>query len=154
MSLGPARGHLDARATPAALWLIGWRIVQGIGGACLIANSSAILTDAFPPHQRGLALGINGVAAIAGSFLGLIIGGLLGPVDWHLVFLVSVPFGVFGTVWAYLKLRDTGERRPGPDRLVGQHHLRRRPDRACWSASPTASSPTAATPWAGPARSC
>ena len=96
----------------AALWLIGWRIVQGIGGACLMANSSAIITDAFPPQQRGTALGINGVAAIAGSFLGLVIGGLLGPVNWHLVFLVSVPFGIFGTIWAYLKLRDTGERRP------------------------------------------
>jgi MFS family permease len=93
----------------AALWLIGWRIVQGIGGAFLMANSSAILTDAFPAHQRGLALGINNVAAIAGSFLGLVIGGLLGPINWHLVFLVSVPFGIFGTAWAYLKLRDTGE---------------------------------------------
>ncbi len=96
----------------AALWLIGWRIVQGIGGAFIMANSAAILTDAFPADQRGTALGINGVAAIAGSFLGLVIGGLLGPVNWHLVFLVSVPFGIFGTVWAYLKLRDTGERRP------------------------------------------
>lgn len=96
----------------AALWLIGWRIVQGIGGAFLMANSSAILTDAFPQRQRGLALGVNGVAAIAGSFFGLVIGGLLGPIDWKLVFLVSVPFGLFGTVWAYLKLRDTGERRP------------------------------------------
>jgi EmrB/QacA subfamily drug resistance transporter len=96
----------------AAWWLIGWRIVQGIGGAFLMANSAAILTDAFPANQRGTALGINGVAAIAGSFLGLVIGGLLGPLNWHLVFLVSVPFGVFGTVWAYLKLRDTSERRP------------------------------------------
>jgi MFS family permease len=95
-----------------ALWLISWRIVQGVGGAFLMANSSAILTDAFPEHQRGLALGINGVAAIAGSFLGLVVGGLLGPLNWHLVFLVSVPFGLFGTVWAYLKLRDTGERVP------------------------------------------
>jgi EmrB/QacA subfamily drug resistance transporter len=100
------------RGDAAALWLIGWRIVQGVGGACLMANSSAIITDAFPVHQRGTALGINGVAAIAGSFLGLVIGGLLGPLNWHLVFLVSVPFGVFGTIWAYLKLRDTGERRP------------------------------------------
>ena len=100
------------RGDAAALWLIGWRIVQGVGGACLMANSSAMITDAFPAHQRGTALGINGVAAIAGSFLGLVIGGLLGPVNWHLVFLVSVPFGVFGTVWAYLKLRDTGRRRP------------------------------------------
>lgn len=96
----------------AAIWLIAWRIVQGIGGAFLMANSSAILTDAFPVHQRGTALGINGVAAIAGSFLGLVIGGLLGPVNWHLVFFVSVPFGVFGTIWAYLKLKDTGNRQP------------------------------------------
>ncbi|MET0237270.1 MAG: MFS transporter [Kibdelosporangium sp.] len=94
----------------AALWLIGWRIVQGVGGAFLMANSSAILTDAFPANQRGMALGINGVAAIAGSFLGLVIGGVLAPVNWHWVFLVSVPFGLVGTVWAYLKLHDTGER--------------------------------------------
>ncbi len=94
----------------AALWLIGWRVVQGIGGAFLMANSSAILTDAFPANQRGLALGINGVAAIAGSFLGLVVGGVLAPINWHWVFLVSVPFGVIGTIWAYLKLHDNGER--------------------------------------------
>jgi MFS family permease len=94
----------------AALWLIGWRIIQGIGGAFLMANSSAILTDAFPSNQRGLAMGFNGVAAIAGSFLGLVIGGLLSPVNWHLIFLVSVPVGVLGTIWAYVKLHDTGER--------------------------------------------
>jgi len=99
--------HGDA----AAIWLIVWRVVQGVGGAFLMANSSAILTDAFPVRQRGMALGISGVAAIAGSFLGLVIGGLLGPVNWHLVFLVSVPFGVFGTIWAYIKLRDTGIRK-------------------------------------------
>ncbi len=93
-----------------AWWLIGWRIVQGIGGAFLMANSSAILTDAFPSNQRGLAMGINGVAAIAGSFLGLVIGGVLAPVNWHWIFLVSVPFGVLGTIWAYLKLHDTGIR--------------------------------------------
>ncbi|MEU4246754.1 MFS transporter [Amycolatopsis sp. NPDC026612] len=95
----------------AALWLIGWRIVQGVGGAFLMANSSAILTDAFPANQRGLALGMNGVAAIAGSFLGLVVGGVLAPVDWNLIFLVSVPFGVIGTIWAYLKLHDTGVRK-------------------------------------------
>ncbi|MFC4948925.1 MFS transporter [Pseudonocardia sp. GCM10023141] len=94
----------------AALWLIGWRVVQGVGGAFIMANSSAILTDAFPVHQRGTAMGINGVAAIAGSFLGLVLGGLLGPANWHLVFLVSVPVGIFGTIWAYLKLRDNGQR--------------------------------------------
>jgi MFS family permease len=98
--------------TNAALWLIAMRVVQGVGGAMLFANSSAILTDAFPAHQRGLALGINGVAAIAGSFLGLILGGLLAPISWRAVFLVSVPIGVFGTVWAYVKLRDLSARRP------------------------------------------
>lgn len=95
----------------AAIWLIFWRVIQGIGGAFLMANSSAILTDAFPPNQRGLAMGINGVAAIAGSFLGLLIGGILAPVQWHYIFLVSVPFGLVGTVWAYLKLHDLGERK-------------------------------------------
>jgi MFS family permease len=95
----------------AALWLIGWRIAQGIGGALLFANSTAIITDAFPATRRGTALGINAIAAIAGSFIGLILGGLLGPVDWWLVFLVSVPVGLFGTVWAFIKLHDTGVRR-------------------------------------------
>ncbi len=98
----------------AALWLIGWRVVQGIGGAFLMANSSAILTDAFPINQRGTALGINSVAAISGSFVGLLLGGVLGPQNWHFVFLVSVPFGVFGTWWAYAKLRDTGIRKRAP----------------------------------------
>jgi len=93
-----------------ALFLIVGRIIQGIGAAFLIANSGAILTDAFPPNQRGLALGINNIAGICGSFLGLVLGGVLAPVDWRLVFLISVPFGLFGTVWAYLKLRDNGMR--------------------------------------------
>jgi MFS family permease len=96
----------------AALWLIAMRILQGVGGALVMGNSSAILTDAFPHQQRGLALGVNAVAAIAGSFMGLVLGGLLAPVSWRLVFLVSVPFGVFGTVWAYWKLQERGERRP------------------------------------------
>ncbi|HEV2255138.1 MAG TPA: MFS transporter, partial [Streptosporangiaceae bacterium] len=98
--------------SPGALWLIIWRVVQGIGGAFLFANSTAILTDAFPANQRGTALGINSIAAIAGSFLGLLLGGLLGPVNWHLVFLVSAPIGAFGTVWAYFMLKDIGTRRP------------------------------------------
>ncbi|MHB1577372.1 MAG: MFS transporter [Candidatus Dormibacteria bacterium] len=98
------------QGSAGALWLIGMRILQGIGGALLFANSAAILTDAFPPDERGLALGVNQVAAIGGSFIGLILGGLLGPVDWHLVFLVSVPFGIFGTVWAYFKLVERGVR--------------------------------------------
>ena len=91
-----------------ALWIIGMRVGQGLGGALLFANSSAILTDAFPENQRGLALGINGVAAIGGSFIGLVLGGVLAPVQWRLVFAVSVPIGVFATGWAYMKLREVG----------------------------------------------
>ncbi|HEY3763830.1 MAG TPA: MFS transporter [Gaiellales bacterium] len=93
-------------------WLIGWRVLQAIGGSMLTANSAAILTDAFPRDQRGLALGINQIAAIAGQFVGLIAGGLLAALDWRAVFWVNVPVGVFGTVWAYRKLRDSGERHP------------------------------------------
>jgi MFS family permease len=102
-----------------AMWMIAMRVVQGIGAACLMANSSAILTDAFPPNERGLALGINMVAAIARSFIGLVLGGVLAPVAWRLVFLVSVPFGIFGTVWAYLKLEDRGVRSPSKVDWIG-----------------------------------
>jgi len=98
--------------TAAAWWLIAMRILQAVGGAMLMANSSAILTDAFPAGERGLALGLNQVAGIAGSFIGLVLGGVLGPISWRYVFLVSVPFGVLGTVWSYLKLRELGVRRP------------------------------------------
>jgi EmrB/QacA subfamily drug resistance transporter len=92
----------------AALYLIAMRIVQGVGGSMLMANSTAIITDAFPEDQRGMALGINSVAAIAGTFIGLVAGGLLATVDWHLIFYVSVPIGLFGTVWAYKSLREIG----------------------------------------------
>ncbi len=94
----------------AALWIIIMRVFQGVGGAFLFANSTAILTDAFPENERGKAMGINGIAAVSGSFIGLILGGVLAPVEWRLVFLVSVPFGLFGTIWAYLKLKDNGIR--------------------------------------------
>src|SRR6201989_1585200 len=94
----------------AALWMIVMRIGQGVGGAFLFANSSAILTDAFPHDQRGMALGVNAVAGIAGSFIGLGLGGVLAPIDWRLVFLVSVPVGLFGTVWSWRKLEDRGVR--------------------------------------------
>jgi MFS family permease len=96
----------------AGWYLIVMRIFQGVGGAMLMANSSAILTDAFPADERGLALGLNQVAGIAGSFIGLVLGGILGPVGWRWVFLVSVPFGVMGTIWSYLKLREAGVRSP------------------------------------------
>ena len=95
-----------------ALWIIIMRVFQGVGGALLFANSTAILTDAFPVEERGKAMGINGIAAVGGSFLGLMLGGVLAPIEWRLVFLVSVPFGLFGTVWAYLKLKDNGIRIP------------------------------------------
>ena len=90
----------------AGLWLIVVRVFQGIGAAFLVANSSAILTDAFPEDQRGMALGINQAAAISGTFIGLVLGGLLAPINWRLIFLVSVPIGLFGTVWGYLQLRE------------------------------------------------
>jgi MFS family permease len=89
-----------------ALWLIGWRFVQAFGGAMLMSNSAAILTDAFPPGQRGMALGINQVAGISGQFVGLLLGGLLAAWDWRAVFWINVPFGLFGTVWAYRSLRE------------------------------------------------
>jgi MFS family permease len=93
-----------------ALWLIGWRLVQGVGGAMLFANSTAILTDAFPADRRGMAMGVNQVAAIAGSFIGLIVGGFLAAVDWRAVFVVSVPIGILGTIWSYRSLHETGRR--------------------------------------------
>jgi MFS family permease len=95
-----------------ALWLIGWRVIQAIGGAMLMANAPAILTDAFPPNQRGTAMGINQVAGISGQFLGLILGGVLAALDWRLVFIVSVPIGIGGAIWGYLSLREIGARNP------------------------------------------
>jgi len=96
-----------------AVWLIAWRVVQGVGGAMLMASSSAILTDAFPANQRGMALGVNMVAAVAGSFLGLLIGGVLSEFHWQAVFWVGVPIGVLGTIWSYRSLRELGSRTPG-----------------------------------------
>jgi MFS family permease len=94
----------------AGMYLIVMRLFQGVGAAMLIANSAAILTDAFPANQRGMALGINQAAAFSGSFLGLVLGGVLAPINWRLIFLVSVPIGLFATVWGYLKLRELSER--------------------------------------------
>jgi MFS family permease len=98
-------------AQAGAMWLIVGRIFQGIGAAFLVANSGAILTDAFPANKRGLALGLANVAGISGSFIGLVLGGLLAAINWRLVFLVSVPFGVVGTIWSYVMLRELGVRR-------------------------------------------
>jgi MFS family permease len=101
--------HLDG----GAIWLIAWRVIQGIGGAMLMASSSAILTDAFPARQRGMALGVNMVAAVAGSFLGLLIGGFLSEWHWKAVFWVGVPIGILGTIWSYRSLKELGVRTPG-----------------------------------------
>jgi MFS family permease len=97
--------------TAAGIWLVVMRLFQGVGAAFLIANSTAILTDAFPENQRGMAVGINQIAAIAGSFIGLILGGLLGPIEWRLVFIISVPIGVFGSIWSYMKLKEVPTKR-------------------------------------------
>jgi MFS family permease len=92
--------------TAGGVWLIVMRIFQGVGAALLMANSAAILTDAFPPGRRGFALGINQAAAISGTFIGLLLGGLLAPINWRLIFLVSVPIGLFATVWGYFSLHE------------------------------------------------
>jgi EmrB/QacA subfamily drug resistance transporter len=100
LSLDPLTG------THGAMWLIGWRFVQAFGGAMLMANSAAILTDAFPANKRGMALGVNQIAGISGQFVGLLLGGLLAAWNWRLVFWVNVPIGLFGTIWAYKSLRE------------------------------------------------
>ncbi len=96
-----------------AVWLIGWRVVQGVGGAMLMASSSAILTDAFPANQRGMALGVNMVVAVAGSFLGLLIGGVLSEWHWKAIFWVGVPIGIIGSIWSLRSLKELGTKSPG-----------------------------------------
>ena len=110
-SIGLSLIFVQGSAAARAIILL--RIVQGVGGAMIFANAAAILTDAFPANQRGMALGINSVAAVAGSFIGLIIGGLLASANWHLVFLVSVPIGLFGTIWGYARLREVSTAQGG-----------------------------------------
>jgi MFS family permease len=94
-----------------AAYLIIFRVVQGVGAAFLLANAAAIITDAFPENQRGMALGINNIVGVSGVFIGLVLGGVLAPIDWRLVFLISVPVGLLGTVWAYLKLEERSQPR-------------------------------------------
>ncbi|MGH3067576.1 MAG: MFS transporter [Streptosporangiaceae bacterium] len=105
LSLDPLTG------SGGALWLICWRLVQALGGAMLMANSAAILTDAFPAGKRGMALGINQIAGISGQFVGLLLGGLLAAVDWRLVFWINVPIGIVGTIWSYRSLREIASTR-------------------------------------------
>jgi EmrB/QacA subfamily drug resistance transporter len=108
-SVGPA----------GAIELILFRVIQGIGGAFLFANSPAILTDAFPENQRGMALGLNQVAGIGGSFLGILVGGLLSQAGWRWVFLFNVPIGLLATIWAYRTLREVGTRQKEPIDWLG-----------------------------------
>src|SRR6202453_503703 len=96
----------------AGIWLIVLRLFQGVGAAMLMANSAAVLTDAFPASEMGMAMGINQAAAMSGTFIGLVLGGILAPVNWRLIFLASVPIGLFATAWGYLKLRELSQRRP------------------------------------------
>jgi MFS family permease len=113
LSLDPLTG------SDGALWLIMWRFAQAFGGAMLMANAAAILTDAFPANKRGMALGINQIAGISGQFVGLLLGGLLAQWDWRLVFWVNVPIGVFGTIWSYRSLREIATTRRASIDWVG-----------------------------------
>ena len=99
-----------SKGSAGAIELIVFRMIQAVGGAMVMASGAAILTDAFPSTQRGFALGINMIAAMAGSFLGIVVGGVLAAIDWRWIFLVNVPIGVVGTVWAFWQLREIGFR--------------------------------------------
>ena len=139
LSLDPLLGP------PGALWLILWRIVQAFGGAMLMANAAAILTDAFPARQRGMALGINQIAGMAGQFIGLLLGGVLAAWDWRAIFWINVPIGVFGTIWSYRKLREISTSNTGAGSTGGATSRSRSAPACSSSRSPTASSLTAAT---------
>jgi EmrB/QacA subfamily drug resistance transporter len=89
--------------------LVFFRLVQGVGAALIWANNAAILTDAFPPNERGRAIGVNLVAGISGSVVGLILGGILTvALGWQSIFWINLPIGAFATYWAYKKLRELG----------------------------------------------
>ena len=114
-------------ARSGAMWLIGWRLLQAIGGIDADGQLGGHPDRRLPADQRGFALGTNQIAGLAGQFIGLVAGGLLAAIDWRAVFWVNVPVGVFGTLWAYRRLRGDRRAAPRPHGLVGQHHLRRRP---------------------------
>ena len=101
----------DNSGNMGALLLIIFRMVQAVGGGFIMVNSTALLTDAFPVNERGKALGLNQSAFIIGSVLGLIGGGLLAGYNWHLVFIVNIPFALAGTFWSIFKLKELKERK-------------------------------------------
>ena len=147
LSLDPFTG------SAGALWLIAWRVVQAVGGSMLMANSAAILTDAFPAHQRGMALGINQVAGISGQFIGLLLGGLLAAWDWRAVFWVNVPIGLFGTIWSYRSLREIAATRRARIDWTGNVTFAAGAGPS-WSRSRTGSSLTARPAPGGATRGC
>src|ERR1700676_2409745 len=108
-----------SKGSAGAIELIILRLVQAVGGAMVMATGAAILTDAFPPHQRGLALGVNQIAAMAGSFIGIVVGGVLAAISWRWIFLINVPIGLLGTVWGVWQLREIGIRQPGRIDWIG-----------------------------------
>ncbi len=99
-----------SQGAAGAIELIILRMVQAIGGAMVMASGAAIITDAFPSDQRGLALGINMIAGMAGSFLGILVGGVLATINWRWIFLINVPIGLIGSVWGFWQLREIGVR--------------------------------------------
>ena len=112
-----------------AIEMIFFRLIQAVGAAFIFSNSAAILTDAFPPDERGKALGLNMVAALSGQFIGLLIGGVLAVYNWRYVFLISVPFGVIGTIWAFMNSKEPAYPvKAQEDRYLGEPHLHRRAD--------------------------
>src|SRR5437870_2398790 len=108
-----------SRGSAGAIELIVFRMLQAIGGAMLMASGAAIITDAFPANQRGFALGINMIAAMAGSFLGIVIGGVLAAINWRWIFAVNLPIGALGTVWGFWQLREVGLRHRGRIDWIG-----------------------------------
>ena len=141
-----ALASLGAGFSPDATVLILWRILQGIGSAFLFANAAALVTDAFPEEQLGLAMGANTMVAAIGLVLGPVLGGALVAISWHWVFWFNVP--------ARARRRRLGRADPARARQAGHRarlrrarhqHLRRRPHRASCSASRAAGSAAGTT---------